>query len=108
MITFTQGDTATLNLTAQDGSGNPFNITGATLTSYILGAQGDVQTFSNSQHAIVSGPAGTFTLTLATTDTANCGVGAPKDIVTKVVQTGSTIYFRASGILTVYPPIPLA
>jgi len=108
MITFTQGDTATLNLTAQDGTtGAPFDITGATFTSYILGPGGVVVSFPNSQHTIVTANLGQFTLALGTTDTAACNVGPNKDILTKIVQSGSTIYFRANGIVQVLPPVPL-
>ena len=106
MIAFTQGDTATLQLTAQDGNGNPINISGATFTTYILGNEGIVATFPNSQHSIVSASNGQFTLALGTGDTTQCGSGNNKEILTKIVQGGSTVYYRGIGILTVYPPVP--
>ena len=110
MITFTQGDNnVVINLTALDGSGNPINLTGASFSTQILGPNpvGPV-TFGNSQHAIVSAPMGTFTLTLANggADTASCGVGANKDLLTKITISGAVIYYRAKSILTVYSPVP--
>ncbi len=107
MISFTQGDTAILNLTATDGSGNPFDITAAVFTSYIKGSNGVIVTFPNAQHAIVTAASGTYTLTLSTADTANCGLGMNKEILTQIVQGGSTIFFRGINILTVNPPVPL-
>ena len=109
MLAFTQGDNAVLNLTATDGNGNPINITGASFSTQILGPNGQsIATFNNSKHAVVSGPAGTFTLTLGVSDTQSVGVGNNKDVVTAITLSGSVTYFRASGILTVWPPVPLA
>ncbi len=110
-ITFTQGDNnVVLNLTATDGNGNPINITGASFSTQILGPNnvGPV-TFGNSQHALVSGPAGTFTLTLANNggDTASCGIGENKDILTTVTLSSSVINLLGRGILAVRPPVPL-
>ncbi len=108
MISFTQGDTAILNLTANTGTcpPTPMNITGATFTTYILGAAGVVEEFDNSQHAIVDAAEGTFTLTLSAEDTAECGIGFEKDIITEVVQGGSTVYLHGIGILNVLSATP--
>lgn len=106
-ISFTQGDTAILNLSATDGQGNPFNLTGASFSTQIKGSNGIYTVFGNSQHAIVSAANGTFTLTLSAIDTGNCGLGPNKEILTLISQTGSTIYFRGVNILTVNPPIPI-
>lgn len=107
MIQFTQGDTAVLNLTAEDGSGNPVDISGAVFTTQIKGPNGVVVSFPNSQHTIVSAATGQFQLSLSASDTNSCGLGANKEIVTKIVQGGSTIYFHGIAILTVNPPVPL-
>lgn len=107
MISFTQGDTAVLNLTATDGFGNPFNLTAATFVTQILGPIGVIATFENSQHAIVSAVGGTFTLTLASPDTEACGLGANKQILTTVTQGGSVTTFRGVNVLTVYPSVPV-
>lgn len=105
---FTQGDVAVLNLIAQDGNGNPINILGATFSTQILGANGiGPITFGNSQHAITNAAAGQFTLSLATGDTASCGLGNNKDVVTQITLSGNPVYFRGQGILTVLPPVPL-
>jgi hypothetical protein len=109
MLSFTQGDEVVLNLTAQDGSGNPINLTAATFSTQMLGvgAAGPV-TFGNSQHAIVNAALGQFSLTLAPTDTASVGIGNNKDILTQVTQSGNPMYVRGTAILTVNPPIPLS
>ena len=106
-ISFTQSDTAILNLTATDGNGNPVNLTGATFTTLIKGPNGVNVSFPNSQHAITDAPNGQFTLSLATGDTASCGLGRNKDIITQIIIGVSMVYFRGIGILTVNPPVPL-
>lgn len=109
MIQFTQGDNAILNLTATDGAGNPINLTGATFSTQILGANNlGTVTFPNSQHAIVSAPAGTFTLTLSQADTLSCGLGDSKDVLTQVTISGAVTHFRGRAILSVAPAVPLA
>lgn len=107
MIQFTQGDTAVLNLTAEDGEGNAVDITGATFTTLVRGPGGVTASFPNSQHAIVDAENGQFTLTLSANDTTACGAGSGKDVLTQLVQGGSSIYYRGIGILTVYPPVPV-
>lgn len=110
-IEFTQGDTVVLELQATDDEGNPVNLTGATFSTQILGPNpnGPV-TFLNSQHTLgnQSTNPGAFTLALASTDTGNCGEGGNKDIITEVVISGATTYFRGQSLLSrVYPAIPL-
>ncbi len=108
MITFTQGDNAILNLTAQDGNGNPINLTGASFSSQILGANGaGVVTFGNSQHTVIDVTAGTFQLTLSPTDTAACGLGDNKEIVTTIVQSSLPVAYHGVAILKVLPAVPL-
>lgn len=108
MIQFTQGDNAVLNLTATDGNGNPVDLTGATFTTYIKSPNGSaVSVFNNTKHAIVSAAAGTFTLTLSPTDTAACGEGENKEILTVITQSAKPIYFHGFNMLTVYPAVPL-
>lgn len=106
-IVITQGDTALLNLFAEDGNGGPINLTGATFTTYILSAGGVVASFPDDQHTITDAELGEFSLELSADDTTACGLGANKDIITRIVQGSSTIYYRGNGILTVYPPVPL-
>lgn len=108
-IAFTQSDNVVLNLTATDGRGNPVNITGAMFQSQILGSNGvGPVVFPNSQHAIVNAAFGQFTLTLSAADSANCGYGSNKDIITMVSISGNVTTFRGNGILTVNPPVPLS
>ena len=107
MITFTQGDNAVLNLTATDGSGNPVNLTGASFTTLIKAQNTVVVSFPNSQHSIVSAVNGTYTLTLSAMDTASCGLGGNKEIITAIVQAGATVYFHGPNMLSVLPPVPL-
>jgi len=108
VIIFTQGDSAILTLYATDGKGNPVDITNATITTFIKGPNGVIASFPNSQHQIITGPAGVYQLTLSTTDTGNCGLGPNKTILSQIVSNViGTVYFRGINILTVYPPVPL-
>lgn len=106
-LSFTQGDQVVLTLYAQDQFGNPVNITGATFNTQINGPNGaGPATFGNSQHAIVNAAIGQFTLTLAATDTPNCGIGANKDIITQITIGGAPQYYQGLGILTVLVNAP--
>lgn len=111
MIQFTQGDTALLSLTATDGQGNPVDLTGAVFTTLIKGPNGQaIISFPNSQHTANPdqvGSRGKFVLALSTSGTASCGLGTDKEIITKIVISASTTYFRGVNILEVFPPIPL-
>lgn len=107
MIQFTQGDTAILNLTATDGDGNPINIAGASFVSYIKGTNGVVVSFPNSQHSIVSSASGQYDLALASGDTASCGLGNNKDVLTVITIGSSIVCYRGQGILKVNPLEPL-
>jgi uncharacterized protein YfaS (alpha-2-macroglobulin family) len=110
-LDFTQGDDVTLNLIATDDQGNPQNLTGASLSTQILGPNGSGPvTFPNSQHTIanqITNP-GQFSLTLrnAGSDTTSCGEGPSKQIITQSTVSGNVTYFRGMGLLTVYPNVP--
>lgn len=111
MIKFTQGDTADLLLTAQDGQGNPVDLTGATFTTYIRIANGAVVTFLNSQHTANPDQVnfkGQYTLSLSNTDTVGIPVGINKEIITLIVIGATQINYRGPNILTVASPIPVA
>ena len=110
MIQFTQGDTALLNLTAEDGEGAPIDLTGAVFTTYIKGPNGVIASFPNDQHEANADQVthkGEFTLALTTDNTTACGTGPGKEILTQIVLGGETIYFHGVGILTVLPPVPV-
>lgn len=111
-IEFTQGDDLTLQLIATDDAGNPVNLTGATLSTQILGANGvGPVTFPNSQHTIAnqSTNRGQFALALASAgaDTTSCGEGSGKQILTTAVIAGVQTTYRGVNILTVYPVVPV-
>ncbi len=109
MITFTQGDTPTLVLYAQDGDGNLMDLSGAVFTTQILSDQKAKLTIANAAHTADSNQTthkGKFTIALTADDTQKCGIGSGKDIVTKIVQSGGTVYLHGSGILTVLPNFP--
>lgn len=109
-ITFTQGDTVTLNLLALDDENNPVDITGAVLNTQILGPNtvGPV-TFGPGQHTVLdqSTNRGEFTLALGDMDTLECGEGQHKQIVTVADIASAFTYFHGNNILTVLVAVPL-
>lgn len=107
-VQFTQGNAVTLDLFVTDGNDQPVDITGADLTTLILGPGGEVVTFGPDQHTIVDGPGGEFHLELDESDTGDCNVGANKDILTTAVISSKPLTYRGMGILQVFPPVPLA
>jgi hypothetical protein len=109
-LEFTEGDNATLSLVATDDSGNPKDLTGASLSTQILGPNGiGPLTFPNSQHTIANQTTnrGQFSLALGTGDTAACGEGTGKQIITEASVSGVITFYRGVNILTVYPSVPL-
>lgn len=109
-IHFTQGDNAVLQLVAVDVNGDPVDLTGATFSSQIQGANGiGPITFANGQHAANPDQVsfrGQFTLTLTQTNTGDCGEGEHKEILTTITIGGNRIYFRGFNALQVYSPVP--
>lgn len=109
MIKITQGDTATLNFTAEDGNGNPIDLTSAVFTTSVRGLQGAEISFPNSQHTANPDQInfrGQFSLALASSDTASIPNGINKEVVTEIVIGATTIFYRGENILTVYLQIP--
>lgn len=107
-LSFSLGDYVVLTLYAQDNSGTPVNIAGATFSTQILGPNGvGPIVFGNAKHAIVASAFGQFTLTLGTVDTAQCGLGPNKDILTTITIGGNSAIFQGQGILVVEPPVPI-
>ena len=108
-LSFTQGNNpVNLNLVATDGNGNPVDITGASFTTQILGPLGAIVSIPNSQHTITNGPAGAYTVALTLAQSQACNIGPNKDILLTAVQGSQTTTYRGQGILTVYPPVPVA
>lgn len=109
-IQFTQGDSAVLNLTATDGDGNPIDLTGATFQTLVNGINnGTPVVFPNSQHEANSDQVsntGQYTLTLSEDDTASCGLGSHKEILTQITIGGNSVYYRGFNTLQVYAPVP--
>lgn len=111
-LDFTQGDDVTLELLATDDQNNPIDLTGASLSTQILGANGQGPvTFPNSQHTLadqITNP-GQFSLALANAgaDTTSCGEGANKQILTTAVISAVSTTYRGNNLLTVYPPVPI-
>ena len=109
MIAFTQGDDAIIiNLTAQDGSGNAIDISGATFETQILGASKSLVVIPNSQHTLVNASLGKFQFTMTAAQTLACAPGQTKDITTKIISGGKTIYYHGFGALSVYAEAPQA
>lgn len=111
MLKITQGDTVVFNLTAKNGQGALFDLTGAVFTTTIRGPAGTVREFPNGQHTAAPSQGttgkGKFTLTLSMVDTASLALGSGHEILTKIVQGASTIYFHGFRILTVLQPVPV-
>jgi hypothetical protein len=110
MIEFTQGDTATLDLTATNGNGTPVDLTAAVFTTSFRGTDGVVISFPNSQHTANPDQVnfkGQFSLALSSADTDSVPVGKNKEIVTKIVQGLSTIYYHGPSALNVLNKIPM-
>lgn len=98
------------NLTAKNGAGAPVDLTGAVFTTQIRGPSGEVETFTNSQHTANPNQTthkGEFTLSLSSMDTASLALGTGLEVVTKIVQGASTVYFHGRRILTVLQSEPL-
>lgn len=109
-LEITQGDTPLLDLEAQNGKNEPVDLTGATLTTYFRLLQGNTIAIPNSQHTINPDQVlnkGQFTLALTAPNTTAITEGEHKEIITKVVQGGSTLYFHGPGLITVLSPIPV-
>lgn len=110
MISFTQGDDGILlNMTATDGDGTLVDLTGATFVTQIKGPGADLVTIPNGQHTIKNQTThrGEYTITLLTANTSASGVGDYKDIVSKIVIAGVTVYYHGNGIVRVQPAPPI-
>ena len=110
-IAFTQGDDTTLELIVTDDQGSPVDLTGASLSTQILGPNGvGPVTFPNSQHTIDPDQLtnrGKFSLALSADDTISCGEGSAKQIITESIISGASVFYRGVNLLTVYPNVPL-
>lgn len=109
VMTITQGDTPTFTLTAQNGDGTNYDLTGAVFTTQILGKAGTIVTLANAAHTADADQTtnkGKFTLVLTAANTQALLLGPEHEIVTKVVQGSLVTYFHAPNILTVLPPRP--
>lgn len=108
-LTATRGDAANLVLYATDGAA-ALDLTGAVFTSYITGPGGTVVTLANAKHTADADQVtnkGKFILALSSADTLLMKPGSEKEILTKVVQGSSTIYFHGRKMLTVLPNGPV-
>lgn len=109
ILKFTQGDSLNLALLASLGPGILFDLTGAVFTTTFRGPTGLPISFPNSQH--IANPdqvnhRGEYALVLSASDSASIPAGTNKEIVTKIVQGSSTIYFHGQGIGTILSSIP--
>lgn len=110
MITISQGDTVTLQLTAANGDGVEVDLTGATFTTQIRSPNGVLLTIPNADHTADPDQVantGEFTISLTSAQTKALELGRDKEIVTKIVQGGSTIHYHAENILTVLNNFPV-
>ncbi len=100
---FTQGDDVVLTFYAQDETGEPVSLTGATFVTKIPGKTAVVE-FDNTKHAIVDAATGKYTLTLDAADTESVEAGQDKDILTTVTIDDKKTTYRNMGVLQVFPP----
>lgn len=108
MLVFTQGDHVVLTLYARDKAGDLIDLTGATFETKIKGPSSNV-TLDDDSHAAAADQVadkGKFTLTITSAVSATVGLGAKKDIKTKITQSGNDTYVHGEGILTVKNPLP--
>jgi hypothetical protein len=108
-LSFTQGDTPTLTLIATDDQGNPQNLTGATISTQINGANGvGPVVFGNGQHTLAnqSTNPGQFTLALTAPNTTACGEGTNKEIISTITIAGVILQYRGNALLNVYLGVP--
>lgn len=109
-LAFTQGDSVVFNLIAEDGDGNPIDLTGAVFTSYIRGPIGSVVSFPNAQHTANPDQVnftGQFTLALTTTNTSGLEIGNNRQLLTKIVQSPGVTYFHGINLLNILAPVPI-
>jgi hypothetical protein len=103
MLTITQGDVVTLNLTAIN-NGVTFDLTGAIFTTTVRGPGGVIRVFPNSQHTANPNQTthkGEFQLALSSADTASLVVWEGLEILTKVVIGSAILYFHGRHLLNV-------
>ena len=109
-IYFSQGDNnITLNLIAASAEGSPVDLTGASLTSLMIGPAGTFVSIPNSQHTVNPDQLnykGYYTITLLAANTAATMYGQNKDLTTQSTQGTVTVSYQGKGILTVYPNVP--
>lgn len=109
-IVMTKGDAANLVLYAVDGDGVAQDLTGATFTSYMVGPNGAKVVLSNSKHTADIDQVtnkGKFVLALSASDTLALLVGSEKEILTKVTQGSSVVYYHGRKMITVLPNGPV-
>lgn len=110
-LTTTQGDTPLFAFQAQNGSGQPVNLTSASFQTQIKGVLGNVVTIPNSAHTLNVNQSGIgrgkFTVSLSSGDTQALEAGPYKEIVTRAIQGSSITYMHGQGILTVLPAEPV-
>lgn len=111
MIKITQGDTASIQLTATDGNNRPIDLTGASFSTSVLGDNGVAISFPNAQHTANPDQVlfkGQFTLALSSIDTMGIPVGINKEIITLIVIGLTQVNYRGPSALNVYSPIPVS
>lgn len=110
MIIFTQGDD-NINLTMYftDSTGAKINLSGAAFETRFKGIGGRDVVIPNGQHTPDVDQVnniGKCVINLLQANTQACEPGDTKDIVTKVVQSGVTLYYHGKGLAQVLPKSP--
>ena len=104
-ITLTAGDTATFNLRLKKGA-SYHDLTGATLETRLLKADGTDLVLDNTKHTIaasqeVAANTGKVSLTIDDSESVFLKIGDNLNILTKVVQSGEPLYFHGKKALKV-------
>lgn len=107
VIEITQGDTLPWVLTAEDGDGAEYDLTGAVFETLVKKADGTILTLPDASHTADPDQVtnkGLFTIQLTTSESESLKIKAAQDVLVKITQGGAVYTLRGEGILTVKSP----
>lgn len=102
-IAITQGEKPVLTVNLKN-SGQPFNLTGASIKTYFLKTDGTTELeVGSSDHTITNASGGVFTVDLVNSDTSTIKSGYHKTFKVLVTIGGRNYVFWGRKKLTVFP-----